>query len=277
MLEVLRGGREEGTPRPSTRLSTADALPTLSANRGTEPNELTGLLRKELDWIVMKAIEKDRTRRYETANGFAADVLRYLSGEAVLAHPPSTAYRLKKFARRNKGQVITASLVFFALLAGVIGTGVGLIRAKGAAEAERLATIDADEKREKAEKAYDRTADVLDTMVSEVTGNSLATQKAITAEQKKFLTEVLKYYREFAGVNADDEKTRLRSAHAAFRVGLIEYRLGRMEESAEAYRRSGDGYAALAAEFPAVPMYRQELAQSHNNLGNARSEEHTSE
>ncbi len=130
LLEILRVVREEEPPRPSAKLSTADALLTLSANRGTEPKKLTGLLRNELDWIVMKALEKDRTRRYETANGFAADVLRYLSGEAVVAHPPSTVYRLKKFVRRNKGQVIAASLVLFALLAGMAGTMWGLFRAE---------------------------------------------------------------------------------------------------------------------------------------------------
>ena len=102
----------------------------MSANRGTEPKKLTGLLRNELDWIVMKALEKDRSRRYETANGFAADVLRYLGGEPVQAHPPSTAYRLKKFVRRNRGQVIATGLVLFALLAGIIGTTLGLIEAK---------------------------------------------------------------------------------------------------------------------------------------------------
>ena len=89
MLEMLRVVREEEPPRPSTRLSTASALPSISANRGTEPTKLTGLLRNELDWIVMKALEKDRARRYESANGFAADVQRYLAGEAVQAHPPS--------------------------------------------------------------------------------------------------------------------------------------------------------------------------------------------
>ena len=130
LLEMLRVVREEEPPRPSTKLSTADALPTLSANRGTEPKKLTGLLRNELDWIVMKALEKDRARRYETANGFAADVNRYLSGEAVQAHPPSTAYRLKKFVRRNKGRVIAASLVLVALVSGIVGTTLGLFEAR---------------------------------------------------------------------------------------------------------------------------------------------------
>jgi non-specific serine/threonine protein kinase/serine/threonine-protein kinase len=95
-----------------------------------------GLLRNELDWIVMKSLEKDRSRRYETANGFATDINRYLTGEAVLAHPPSTAYRVKKFIRRHKAQMIAASLVLFALLAGMAGTTIGLIEAK---KQERLA------------------------------------------------------------------------------------------------------------------------------------------
>jgi serine/threonine protein kinase len=152
LLEILRVVREEEPPRPSTRLSTADALPTLSANRGTEPKKLTRLLRNELDWIVMKALEKDRARRYPTANGFAADVLRYLGGEAVQAHPPSTAYRLRKFVRRYKGPVLAASLLFLALVAGIVGTTLGLIEAKKQeAEAKRqesLALAAAEEERQ---------------------------------------------------------------------------------------------------------------------------------
>jgi serine/threonine protein kinase len=144
-LEILRVVREEEPPRPSAKLSTADALPTLSANRGTEPKKLTGLLRNELDWIIMKALEKDRTRRYETANGFAADVLRYLGGEAVLAHPPSTAYRLRKFVKRYRGQVLAACLVLVALLAGIVGTTLGLLEAK---RQEGLARTAAEEERQ---------------------------------------------------------------------------------------------------------------------------------
>jgi len=159
LLEILRVVREDEPPRPSTKLSTADALPSLSANRGTEPKKRTGLLRNELDWVVMKALEKDRTRRYETANGFAADVNRYLSGEAVQAHPPSKEYRLKKFVRRNKGQVIAASLLIFTLLAGVVGTTFGLIEARRQEqEAKAQEKIARDETAEK-EKARADEAD----------------------------------------------------------------------------------------------------------------------
>ncbi len=123
VLEMLRVIREQEPSKPSTKLSTAEGLPTLAANRGTEPAKLTKLVRGELDWIVMKALEKDRTRRYETANGFAADVQRYLADEPVLACPPSAGYRIRKFARRNKGGLAAASVVLFFLM--VLGTGAG--------------------------------------------------------------------------------------------------------------------------------------------------------
>lgn len=119
LLEILRVVREEEPPRPSTKLSTAEALPTLSANRGTNPKQLTGLLKNELDWIVMKALEKDRVRRYDTANGFAADVLRYLNGEAVQAHPPSPGYRLRKFARKHRAMLTTALAIALLLIVGI--------------------------------------------------------------------------------------------------------------------------------------------------------------
>ncbi len=129
-LEILRVVREEDPPKPSTKLSTAEAKPSISANRSTEPKKLAGLLRNELDWIVMKAMEKDRTRRYETANGFAADVMRFLAGEPVLAHPPSAAYRLKKLVRRNRPQVIAASFVILSLVVGVLVAALGFLEAR---------------------------------------------------------------------------------------------------------------------------------------------------
>ena len=137
--ELLRIIREEEPPKPSLRLSSSDSLPSIAANRQIEPKKLSRLVRGELDWIGMKALEKDRSRRYETANGFAADIERYLSDEPVLACPPSAAYRLRKFARRNKGPVVAVSLVLLALVGGIVGTTWGLVRAEQArrAEAER--------------------------------------------------------------------------------------------------------------------------------------------
>src|SRR5262249_14408808 len=128
MLEMLRVIREKEPAKPSTKLSTAEGLPTLAANRGTEPAKLTKLVRGELDWIVMKALEKDRNRRYETANGFAMDVQRYLADEPVQACPPSVGYRFRKFARRNKVALVTGTGMALAMLVAV-GSLIGAVTA----------------------------------------------------------------------------------------------------------------------------------------------------
>src|SRR4026209_2003076 len=129
--EILRLIKEEEPPKPSTRLSdSGEALASISAQRHMEPAKLSKLMRGELDCIVMKTLEKDRSRRYETANGFAADVQRYLNDEAVLACPPSAGYRLRKFARRNKGPVLAASVILLCLIGGIIGTTLGLVEGK---------------------------------------------------------------------------------------------------------------------------------------------------
>ncbi len=120
--EVLRIIREVDPPSPSSRLGqSAQTLVSVASRRHTEPRKLSSVLRGELDWIVMKAIEKDRQRRYETASGLAMDIRRYLAGEPVTAAPPSAAYRVKKFVRRHRVSVAAASLVAAAMLAAVVG------------------------------------------------------------------------------------------------------------------------------------------------------------
>src|SRR5271157_5600734 len=126
--EVLRLIKEEEPPKPSTRLSdSGDALASISAQRHMEPAKLTTLVRGELDWIVMKCLEKDRNRRYETANDFAADVQRYLKDETVEACPPSAWYCFRKFARRNRAVLVTASAVAVAIILAV-GSLVGAVK-----------------------------------------------------------------------------------------------------------------------------------------------------
>ncbi len=127
--EVKRLIRDEEPPKPSTRLSGSIGLPSLAACRQSEPAQLSRLVRGELDWIVMKALEKDRSRRYETANGFAMDVQRFLAGEPVQAVPPSVSYKFRKFVRKNRAPVAVACLVGISLLGGIAGTTWGLIRA----------------------------------------------------------------------------------------------------------------------------------------------------
>jgi eukaryotic-like serine/threonine-protein kinase len=151
LAEIQRIYREEEPNRPSMRVSSlrrtpsqqpADAaanqrsgppqppsLEEVARRRHTDPAALGRLLRGDLDWIVMKALEKDRTRRYETANGFAADVGRFLRGEPVVAAPPGAAYRARKFVRRHRGLVTASAVVVAALLVGIAGTTWGLVSA----------------------------------------------------------------------------------------------------------------------------------------------------
>jgi serine/threonine protein kinase/tetratricopeptide (TPR) repeat protein len=138
--EIQRIIREVEPPRPSTRLSTIEALPSVAAQRGVEPQKLHALLRGELDWIVMKCLEKDRARRYDTASSLASDVARYLADEPVTAVAPSQVYRLRKFVRRNRGPVVASLVIVLLLIGGITGTTIGLIgEAKQRAEAQRQA------------------------------------------------------------------------------------------------------------------------------------------
>jgi serine/threonine protein kinase/tetratricopeptide (TPR) repeat protein len=120
--EQLRMVRMVDPPNPSARLSSSDTLRDLAARRSAQPARVLSLLRGELDWIVMKAMDKEPDRRYDTASAFAQDLRRFLAGEPVTAAPPSTAYRVRKFVARHRRGVIAASLVGAALIAGLAGT-----------------------------------------------------------------------------------------------------------------------------------------------------------
>jgi serine/threonine protein kinase/Flp pilus assembly protein TadD len=137
LLEVLRLVREEEPPRPSTRLAKTDELPSIAAVRGVEPARLSQLLRGELDWIAMKALEKDRSRRYESANGFAQDIQRYLVDEPVLACPPTAAYRLRKFAQRHRRRLAAVAVVGVLLAAAVGSLGWAMLDRAQRAEEKR--------------------------------------------------------------------------------------------------------------------------------------------
>ncbi len=138
--ETLRIIRDEDPPRPSTRLNSSATLPAIAERRQLEPLRLSRLLRGELDWMVMKCLEKDRNRRYETVGALAADIMHYLNDEPVSAAAPSRLYRTSKFIRRNKGLVIASAAVLAGLIAVIVGTTIGLVsqsRQRAIAERER--------------------------------------------------------------------------------------------------------------------------------------------
>ncbi|MBN2566243.1 MAG: protein kinase, partial [Candidatus Eisenbacteria bacterium] len=130
--EIQRIIREEEPSRPSTRISSfgEEQLTAVANHRRVDSKSLGKLFRGDLDWIVMKALEKDRTRRYETASEFAADITRHLSHDPVVASPPSVTYRLKKFLRKNRGPVAAAGVTFLVLLTGLVATTAMYIHAE---------------------------------------------------------------------------------------------------------------------------------------------------
>jgi len=177
--EMLRLVRESEPPTPSKRLSSTDSKPSIAANRRMEPTKLGRFLRGELDWIVMKALSKERDRRYETANGFAKDIERFLNHEPVQAGPPSVGYKLRKFVRRNRPQVIAGSLLMIALLAGIAGTTLGMVYA--------------DNKRQDAERAKDRETEqrsIAEAREREANDEKTKAIEAAAAETKAKFREV---------------------------------------------------------------------------------------
>ncbi len=136
--EILRVVRGDEPPTPSQRISTSEGLPSLAAIRHVEPARLGRFVQGDLDWIVMKALAKDRSRRYDSAIGLANDVERFLNDEPVSAGPPTASYRVGKFIRRHRGQVVAAALLLLALVGGVVGTTLGWVEARSQKrEAER--------------------------------------------------------------------------------------------------------------------------------------------
>src|SRR5438034_5713716 len=182
--EMRRTIREREPVRPSTRIDTlqGEERTTTAQRRGLDAAKLISLLRGDLDWIVMKCLEKDRTRRYETANGLAMDLKRHLDHEPVVARPPSTAYRFQKLVRRNKLAFVAASAVLLALLCGLALATVGLIR-------ERVARADADARRLEADTArkaeIDQRKKVEQARADEASQRRLAEANAAKAEENE--------------------------------------------------------------------------------------------
>jgi tetratricopeptide (TPR) repeat protein len=298
--EIRRIIREEDPPRPSTRLSESkDVLPSISARRHTEPAKLTRLVRGELDWIVMKAMEKVRGRRYQTASGFAMDVQRYLADEPVQACPPSAGYRLRKFVRRNRVPVLAVVCVLIALVAAIIGATWGMLVAR-AAEAravdearqkqhallqreaalararaseqdartkERLA---AEARRDAVENLKDALAAV-DQMLTRV-GERLGDVPQMEPLRRDLLQDALEFHRKFLQRRSADPAIRRETGLAYVRVARIHDQLGQTLQSEKAGRQAVDLLEALVAESPSHQDYRSALAWAHHWLGAALGE-----
>lgn len=215
LLKVLQIIREEDPPRPSSRLSSSSNIvaSAVSDRRSMHPARLRQLLHGELDWVVMRALEKEPTRRYQTANDLGQDLSNYLTGETVTARPPSTWYQLQKFARRNRGLVTAMLAIVIALLVGIAGTSYGLIRAN---DKTKLAN-------EEGRKARASEQDAM-----------LAKAKAESNERRAVTAEEL----------ASDEAQRARDAEAAakFQLAVARYDAHRAVEARQLLHQIPDEY-----------------------------------
>jgi serine/threonine protein kinase/predicted Zn-dependent protease len=240
--EMRRIIREDEPLRPSARLSTlkAGALSTVSALRSADPRRISTALRGELDWIVMKALEKDRTRRYESSSALAQDIQSYLNQEPVAACPPSTRYRLTKYAQRHRVALFTSSLIAAAL---ILGTGLSLWQAweatasrnlanarlksetaaKQDAESQRRLAIQqqqlteeqrqlAEERLKRAEANYQRALATVDQMLKRVGGEQLYAIPKMLPVQRQLLEDAVAIYEEMIRETPEDPQARLQAA-----------------------------------------------------------------
>jgi serine/threonine protein kinase/tetratricopeptide (TPR) repeat protein len=272
--EIRRIIREEEPPKPSTRLSDSrDSLPSISTLRQTESAKLTKLVRGELDWIVMKALEKDRNRRYETANGLAMDVQRYLADEAVLACPPSASYRLRKFATRHAWGLAVAALMLAVLLAATLVSTWQAVRAWRAERATGRALLQLTAAQAKTQVALTaettarrQSRESLDALTDDVVETMFTKQERFGEAERSFLKKVLGFYEAITKESGNTSEARFLRAKGYFKVAHLRSLLGEQSEAVAGFRQAESLLEQLAAEYPETAEYRQKLGRTEGNL-----------
>jgi serine/threonine protein kinase/tetratricopeptide (TPR) repeat protein len=272
--ELLRVVREQEPPTPSKRISTSEALPTVAANRQMEPIKLGRFVRGDLDWIVMKALAKERDRRYESATAFAQDIERFLNHEPVLAGPPSANYRLRKFVQRNKAQVAASLLVLVTLLCGMAGTTFGLVRARIARGDEAKQRLIAEQKQEeaekekaRAEKAEEQTLADLVATTDDAMAQLIGSKPAVGTKERTYVENMLERWKAFAERQADDERGQRIKAEGHHRIGVLWAKLDHSLDARTEMETALALFEKMVERYPAVPVYRANLAGTHMNLG----------
>ena len=275
LLEMLRMVREVDPPRPSTKVSTAEGLPSIAAGRSIDPAQLKRALTGDLDWIVMKALEKDRTRRYETANGFAADINRHLSSEPVLAAPPSRVYRTKKFVRRHRNGVLAASLVLLSLLGGLAAVAAvqtaanarlaaSLTRETNANMALNEANGQLTKSRAAVEARYKLATDAIKTFHTGVSEDFLLKEEKFKELRNRLLKSASDFYGKLGALlgKETDIASRRALAQSNFELADLTGKVGRNEDALAAHRAVLAAREALAAEPAAGALAKVDVGRS---------------
>jgi len=234
--EIRRVIREEEPVKPSTRISTlGKAATTLSSQRKTDPRRLSQLIHGELDWIVMKCLEKDRNRRYETANSLAMDVERYLHDEPVLACPPSLGYRLRKFARKYRTLLrIAGAFVVLLVLAAAVST---------------WQAVRATRERDRAEASFRMARDAVDRLFTQVSQSPKLKSQGMEKFRKELLLNAKEFYERFIREHFDASGVRHDLGLAYHRLAEIHRELGDYPAAVDSSASCGD--PCRARPYPA--------------------------
>jgi serine/threonine protein kinase/tetratricopeptide (TPR) repeat protein len=278
--EMRRIIREEEPLKPSTRVSTlGPAAATVSANRRSDPRRLGHLFRGELDWIVMKALEKDRNRRYETASALAADVHHYLNDEPVQACPPSRWYRLSKFARRHRAALAITAVVAAAVLLtlGSLITAVRVLAISNVAisderDQKQHALEQAVHERNRANRNLVAARKAVKDYLTRIAGDNRLKAGDFQGLRTSLLAAAIPFYEEFARQQQANPELEAERGRAYDNLAFLHQQMGDKEGALADYRRMETIFARLAESYPQDPNHRRWLVETHNNIGNMLQE-----
>jgi tetratricopeptide (TPR) repeat protein/tRNA A-37 threonylcarbamoyl transferase component Bud32 len=268
------------TGRPPFQAAHAvETLKQVIEHEPVSPRQLNGAVGRDLETICLKCLQKEPARRYCTAAQLAEDLARYLDGRPITARPISLTARFVRWCRRNRRIAILSGALLLALLGGLVGTTLGLVRAEQRrlqVETERDkkdTALQAETKAREAETVARTLAmDALRKLTDRVVEQQLARRTILTEEDRRFLRDIQRQYEEFAKLPGEDAEQRAIRAEGHRRVAVMRHRLGEEREAEASYRQAVLLYQQLTAEFPSRPELRWELAASHNNLGNLLSD-----
>ena len=301
--EVLRTIREENPLRPSECVERSESNKTIATNRRVDLSKLIGALKGDLDWIVLKAIEKDRDRRYETANGMAEDIQRYLDDEPVVACPPSARYRLRKFSQKHTGKLAVAGVAIVTLLAVAVGAGIAAKEfrdlagekelaldasresedaAGKAREKERLQRLEAEHQTtiakdaladarlqyERAEGNLGKARDAVERFLTKVADRNRWTPH-MEHIRRELLEDALEFHQQFLDQKSTDAEIALETAISFRRVGEIHDQLGNPATGLDHYRQSYRLLHSLYREHSHDSRISVELARSTSALASS--------
>jgi serine/threonine protein kinase len=269
--DVLHKIRHDEPTKPSLRIGlSSERLATIAAQRNAAPAGLTRLLRGELDWIVIKALEKDRERRFESAQGLARDVMNYLADEPVLAGPPSVTYRLHKFLRRHLVGVGIGAVVSAALAALFVNHLISSWQVQSERDAAHAAEASARAAEIRADRNFRKARQAVDDYLQKVANSpDLKNRGHLHELRKQLLAAAMPFLEEFAKESNDDPVVRRDQATALIQLANLRTEMGEWEAALVHYAACRDILDRLASEGLITAEDRSRLAACHSNMAAA--------